>query len=186
MISATDETRILEQLRSGDRDAAMRELFESVRGPLFGLALRMTGRPDLADDAVQETFVDLIRSLDGFRGDARLTTWLFRVAIRAATRVASRASGRTETLPEELDVPDRDGPDHGGAATTVEQRDSAARILAAIADLPAPLRAVFALSALREVPQTEIAVILGLPEGTVHSRMSKARARLREVLERAR
>ncbi|QDU65370.1 RNA polymerase sigma factor [Engelhardtia mirabilis] len=178
MIDLVDEARLLTLLRGrgAEREAAVRELFELTRTSLFGLALRMTGRPDLADDAVQETFVDVLRGIAGFRGDARLTTWLFRVAVRASTRVASRARGREEVLPDDLDAGSRD-PSHSAT-----QRDSAARILRAIAALPAPLRAVVALSALEGLAQTEVAQVLGIPSGTVYSRLHEARARLREAL----
>ncbi len=138
----------------------------------------MTGRPDLADDAVQETFVDVLRGADGFRGDARLTTWLYRIAVRAATRVSTRARRRSAPLPEELAV-GTDGPPEALA-----QREGAARILAAMSRLPAAQRAVLALGALDGLPHTEIAEVLGVPPGTVYSRLHQARAEMREALER--
>jgi RNA polymerase sigma-70 factor (ECF subfamily) len=63
------------------------------------------------------------------------------------------------------------------------QREGAARILAAMAQLPATQRAVLALAALDDLPQTEIAVVLGVPPGTVYSRLHQARERMREALE---
>lgn len=183
MIEAHDEARLVASLRGGrrERDAAVRELFELTRTSLYGLALRMTGRPDLADDAVQETFVDVLRGIGGFRGEARLSTWLFRVAVRAATRVAARARRREELLPGELLPGERDA---GGEspAHSAAQRDAAARILAAIAALPAPLRAVVALSALEDLRRAEVGEVLGIPTGTVDSRLHAARARLRATL----
>lgn len=178
MIARDDEARLLALLRAGgrERDAGVRELFELTRKPLYGLALRMTGRPDLADDAVQETFVDVVRGVAGFRGQARLSTWLYRVAVRAALRVATRAQGRAEALPDDLDAHTED-PSHDPA-----QRDAAARILRAIAALPAPYRAVVALSALEGLSRSEVAEVLNLPTGTVDSRLHEARSRLREAL----
>lgn len=179
MIDADHERRLLEQLRGGrrERDRGLRDLFESLRQPLFGLALRMTGRPDLADDAVQETFLDVLRGLKGFRGEARLTTWLFRIAVRAALRVAARSRGKTEPLPEEL-------ADRGaGPAESAARADAASRVLAAIATLPPAQRAVVSLMALQELSQVEVAEVLGIPAGTVYSRLHEARARLRERLD---
>ena len=182
MIDADEERRLLALLRGSrrDRERGLRELFESVRQPLFGLALRMTGRPDLADDAVQETCVDVLRGLPGFRGDAKLTTWLFRIAVRAATRVAARAGARIGSrraaLPEDLVDPAR------GPSQEATQLDSAARILAAIHALPAPQRAVVSLTALEELSQTEVADVLGIPVGTVYSRLHDAREQLRRSL----
>lgn len=180
MIEPSLEARLTADLRGGqeERERALSELFENTREAVFGIALRMTGRPDLADDAVQETFVDVLRGADGFRGDARLTTWLYRIAVRAAARVSDRARRRAAPLPEELAV----GTDEPPEALT--QREGAARILAAMAQLPATQRAVLALAALDDLPQTEIAVVLGLPSGTVYSRLHQARERMREALER--
>ena len=177
-----DDARLLSLLRGrrADRKQGLRELFETRRAALFGLTLRMTGHSDLADDAVQETFVDVMHGIDGFRGESRLSTWLFRVAIRAATRVASRSSQRESVLPAELSSEATGSPNDPSRG--IQETESAARILAAIAALPAHQRAVVALFSLDDMPQTEIATILGIPEGTVHSRLHKGRERLRESL----
>ena len=179
MIASHDEARILALLRgpAPDRERGLRELHEHTRKALFGLALRITGRPELADDAVQEAYVDVVRGIGGFRGEAKLTTWLYRITLRAAMRVAARGHRKVEALPDEL-VDRRAGP-----AASAASRDSAARILAALAALPAPQRAVLALNALKGLPQTEIAQILGVPEGTVHSRLHAAREQLRRTLK---
>jgi len=173
-----DEERLWAEIRSGGaaRSEALRALFESLRRPLFGLALRMTGRADLADDAVQDAFVDVLRGIDGFRGEARLTTWTYRVLVRAATRIAATRSSRQEPLPEELAGPAED------PRETLAQREGAARLLEALQRLPAPQRAVLSLAALEDLPRTEIAAVLGIPEGTVHSRLHAAREALRSVL----
>jgi RNA polymerase sigma-70 factor (ECF subfamily) len=173
------EARLTADLRGGqeERERALSVLFEHTRESLYGIALRMTGRPDLADDAVQETFVGVLRGADGFRGDARLATWLYRIAVRAAMRVSDRSRRPTEPLPEELAVGSHEPPEE------LAQREGAARILAAMAQLPATQRAVLALAALDDLPQTEIAVVLGVPPGTVYSRLHQARERMREALE---
>ena len=179
MIEPADEERLLGLLRGSrrERDRGMRELLERVREPLFGLALRMTGRPDLADDAVQETFLDALGGLKAFRGESRLTTWLFRIAVRAAARVAGRTRVGAEVLPDELH--DRTA----GPSESAEQVDAANRILRAIASLPPPQRAVVSLTALEELSQVDVAEVLGIPVGTVYSRLHEARARLRERLD---
>ena len=180
MIEPKVQARLLAGLRGAreERERALAELFDRSRRPLFGLALRMTGRPDLADDAVQEAFVDVLRGAAGIRGEARLTTWLYRVAVRAATRVAARARPRAAPLPEDLAA------GAGEPADSVSQREGAALVLRALAALPAPERAVLALAAVGDLPQTEIAAVLGIPAGTVYSRLHQARARLRAALER--
>ena len=181
MIPATDEARLIELMGHAEtRDQGMQELFERLRGPVFGLALRITGRPERADDALQETFVDVMRAIDRFRGESRLTTWIFRVAVRASTRVASRAGRTVDALPEDLRSSAVD------PAESASDRDAAAQILAAINRLSPPLRAVFALAGIDELPRAEVAEILGIPEGTVHSRLNAARERLKAELESTR
>jgi RNA polymerase sigma-70 factor (ECF subfamily) len=185
VIDPSVEARIVAALRGRDaraREAALGELFALVGRPLQQLCLRVAGDATDADDAVQETFVDVLRGLGGFRADARLSTWMFRIAIRAALRVRSRR-GRAERDVAAFEQHDVrvDAPDPGDVAI---ERESTARVLAAIERLPAAQRTVLGLAALDEMPQAEIAAILGVPVGTVYSRLSAARASLRALLAR--
>ncbi len=179
MISLEQEQELLGGLQSGNpasREEAATQLFEALRGPLYQLALRMTGAPALADDVVQETFVQVLSSISGFRGEARLTTWMFRVAVRAALRPARRRSAEPLASPEQL-IGATPTPDE-----SLARAEGAARILALIAELPPPQRTVFSLAGLQGLPQTEVAAILGVPVGTVYSRLSQARETLKRRL----
>lgn len=194
MIEPEIEARLVAELRGGDeraRAAALSELFGQLGRPLFQLCLRIACDPTDAEDALQETFVDVLRGLPGFRADARFSTWVFRIAIRAAMRVRSRRdrAGRHDLSSldglglEQVESQNggRDAQDPGELA---QQRESAANVLAAIERLPAAQRTVLGLAALDDMPQTEIAAILGIPVGTVYSRLNTARERLREELAR--
>lgn len=181
MIDPALEGRWLELLRAGGggREEALREMLAQLGKPLFQLCLRVAGDATDAEDAVQETFVDVLRGIAGFRGEARLTTWIFRIAIRVATRVRNRRVRRGHASFEAVEWPAASTAD---PSTSAQQRENAARILAAIGRLPAAQRTVLALAALDELPQTEVAAILGVPVGTVYSRLNAARARLRDEL----
>lgn len=192
MIDVAIESRLVAQLRSRDsrsREAALAQLFDLLGRPLLQLCLRVTCDPTDAEDAVQETFVDVLRGIDGFRSDARLSTWVFRVAIRAALRIRTRRATRREQAPVERDDDEAPhareiegaGPDPSAIA---QERESTAKILAAIERLPLAQRTVLGLAALDEMPQTEVAEILGVPVGTVYSRLSAAREQLRVELAR--
>jgi len=184
MIDATTEAVLLAALRGGDRgahDAALGELHDRTARPLFQLCLRITCDAGDADDAVQETFVDVLRGLRSFRGEARLTTWLFRIAIRAATRVRNRRTARRPTIVDPAEMSADDDP-----AVHAADRENAARLLAAIDQLPAAQRAVVGLAAIEGLPHAEIAVVLGIPVGTVGSRLHEARDRLRALLAKGR
>lgn len=192
MIDLAVETRLVAQLRGRDaraRERALSELFELVGRPLFQLCLRVTCDPTDAEDAVQETFVDVLRGIEGFRSDARLSTWVFRIAIRAALRVRSRRTKRSAFTSMHGDDPDaKDALDVEGRgvdpSVLAQEREATAKILAAIDRLPVAQRTVLGLAALDEMPQTEIAAILGVPVGTVYSRLNAAREQLREELAR--
>lgn len=193
MIDPVIEARLLAELRNGDgtrRAAALAELFEQLGRPLFQLCLRIACDPTDAEDSVQETFVDVLRGLPTFRGEARFSTWIFRVAVRAAMRVRSRR-GRADRAHTSLDGAEIEGSGAAGGehdpqdpSALAQQREGAANVLAAIERLPAAQRTVLGLAALDDMPQAEIAAILGIPVGTVYSRLSAARERLREELAR--
>lgn len=198
MIEPALEARLVAALGSTDRrvrERALDELLASLGQPLFQLCLRVTCRPADAEDAVQETFVDVLRGLDGFRGDARLSTWLFRVAIRAALRVRSRRERAELVSSRAFEDGEDGGPSIDGRAAPLSapgsdpaalaaERESAARILTAIGRLPAAQRTVLGLAAVDGLARAEIAAILGVPLGTVDSRLHAARESLRAELER--
>ena len=179
MIPSNREADLLRQLQGTSeavRRAAASELFELTYPALFQVALRMTGSPELADEAVQETFVRVLRSIREFRGGAKLSTWVFRIGLREALRAKGRVGQKFVELPNNLRS------DHSDPGQTCANAEAAARILDAIAGLPESQRAVVSLAAIEELPQTEIARILGIPVGTVYSRLSTAREQLRAKL----
>ena len=180
MIDPATEARLLAALRSGDRkahDAAIGELHARTARPLFQLCLRIACDAADADDAVQETFVLVLRGVRSFRGEAKLSTWLFRIAIRAATRVRNRSATRRHTVVDTSQLPGGDDP-----VAQAADRENAARLLEAIDELPAAQRAVVGLAAIEGIAHAEIAAVLGIPVGTVASRLHEARDRLRALL----
>lgn len=180
MIDLATEMRLLAALRGPDRgvrDAAVAELHGRTARPLYQLCLRVACDTMDADDAVQETFVDLLRGIHSFRGESRLTTWLFRIAIRAATRLRNRSAKWHREGLDAADLPGDDDP-----VAHAADRENAARLLAAIAALPAAQRAVVGLAAIEGIAHAEIADVLGIPVGTVGSRLHEARDRLRALL----
>jgi RNA polymerase sigma-70 factor, ECF subfamily len=193
VIDPTLEAKLVAELRNGDervRAAALAELFEQLGRSLYRLCLRIACDPADAEDARQETFVEVLRGLPSFRGEARFSTWIFRIAIRSAMRIRGRRGRTLHHDFSSLDDADlrslraQDADDGADPSRLVLERESAAKILAAIERLPAPQRTVLGLAALEDLPQVEIAAILGVPVGTVYSRLSAARERLREELAR--
>lgn len=182
MTSAEAQSEWARSLRStarAERERALEAVCAAFHRPLFQLALRVTCNAADAEDALQETWLDLSRGIEGFRGEARLSTWLFRIAIRHSVRIRNQRRSKAKLGLDEV------GPVPGGAdpARTAEELDGARRLLAAIARLPLEQRVVLGLAVGDELPHAEIAAILGIPEGTVHSRLHAAREKLRGTLE---
>jgi len=164
------EAALLARIRdAATRRAAFDELFVALREQVFAVCLHVTGNAADADDALQETFVAVHEGLAGFRGDSRLSTWVHRIAIRAAIRVRARRRPAA-------DVHDVDPPARGVDA--VLAGELADRLAAAMNRLSAEHRVVISLFAVDELSHAQIAEILGVPEGTVWSRLHAARKRL--------
>ena len=172
-----EDAALLARLRDArTRDAAFDDLFAALRDQVFAVCLHVTGNSADADDALQETFLAVHAGLPRFRGESRLSTWVHRIAIRAAIRV--RARRRPAADVHAVDPPAR-GPDPVLAGELAE------RLAAAMDRLPAEHRVVISLFAVDELPHAQIAEILGVPEGTVWSRLHAARKRLAAALGEA-
>lgn len=143
-------------------EQVFRDHFHSV----YRVALSMSGNHADADDITQEVFVAIIRALPKFRGDAKLSTWIYRITIRVGTRWLARRGAATEVAP---------------SASAV---DSAIPIdlVNALRKLPTNLRMVIQLVGIEGLSHAEAADVLAIPEGTVASRMHYARKRLTELL----
>jgi RNA polymerase sigma-70 factor, ECF subfamily len=167
----------LERFQRGDqaqKSAVFREFFEHFRPELVALCLPLTGSLAMAEDAVQETFLSAFLALRGFRGESRLSTWLYRIAIRASYRVRAKHPNVTEPIPENL----------AGAMLEEEilHREKERRLQRAVSQLPLEQRVVFSLFTLKHLSQKEISEVLQLPEGTVWSRLHMAKVQLIQAL----
>jgi RNA polymerase sigma-70 factor (ECF subfamily) len=174
------EAALLARVKKGgaERVYAFDDLFAAMRRQVFGVCVHVTGNADDAEDALQETFFAVHVALPDFRGESRLSTWVHRIAIRTAFRVRSRrrAAGRVAGA----DVHDVDPPARG--PDPVLAGELALRLSAAMDRLPAEHRVVISLFAVDGLAHAQIADILGVPEGTVWSRLHAARKRLAKEL----
>lgn len=187
-IVESEELRLVAAAAKGDRDA-QRELFERFRDDAYRTAWRITGREADALDVVQDSFIRAFASLANFQKEAGFRTWLLRIV---TNRALDLLRSRKLRLAVSLDAGD-DGTQAGGladprsaaedAATALERADAAESVRNAVAALPPEQRAVIALYALNELTYGEIAEVLGVPIGTVMSRLYHARRRVRELLE---
>lgn len=181
-----DEKAIIKQVLAGDNDA-FGILVETYQDRVFNLAVRMSGNTDDAFDLAQEAFFRAWRGLSGFQFEASFSTWLFRLTsnvcldwLRAKKRrpTVSLTSVGDEEETVQLDLPDPGmGPEE--LLIAAENRSTLA---AAMNALPVEYRQILTLRAIDDLSYTEIAEVLQLREGTVKSRLSRARVALRNKL----
>ncbi|HKE14702.1 MAG TPA: RNA polymerase sigma factor [Kofleriaceae bacterium] len=163
--------------------AALGALFDRYYSAVRGFLARLAGTDDRdLDDLVQVTFETVPRAARRFDGRSSVKVWLLGVASNVArhhVRTEIRRKRVAEAVAAEPRADALDG------AAQVMTRERAARVRDAIADLPVKLREAFVLVYLEGVPGRDVAVLLGVREGTVWKRLHQARARLRESLEGA-
>ena len=148
---------------------------------IYGMALRMTGSWADAEEMAQETFLRAHRALADFRGDAKLSTWLYAIASRLClNRLASGAHKMARRRVEE-DMAGFVADEPGGS---LEQDEREAAVHRALAELPEERRVVIVLRDFEGLSYDEIAAVLNLELGTVRSRLHRARLDLKEKLER--
>lgn len=134
------------------------------------------------EDVTQEVFVVVHRRLHTFDGSARLTTWLYGICLRVAAAWRRRAWRRHEVVTEE--PPERSSQPGCSADELMQVREGQRRIRAVLDRMDVDKRAVFIMYEIEEMSTTEIATVLGIPTGTVHSRLHAAREQFQLVLSR--
>ena len=173
-----NELLLISRARGGDREA-FGALVEQYRDNVYRLAYRMCGNAYDADEAAQEAFVAAWRALPNFRGDAKFSTWLYRLTTNAAIDVMRREK-RHQTVGdgEMVDLAD----DADSPQETVERTEQQEAVQKALATLSEEYREVLLLRYMEELDYAEIAEVLQLPSGTVKSRINRAKAALKTAL----
>jgi RNA polymerase sigma-70 factor (ECF subfamily) len=166
---------VLDRARRGDHEAftAVVRLYDQR---LRGLAYRLLGDPDRMDDALQEAYVRAFRALPRFRGDARLGTWLFRITYNACLDELARARKVAHAPLDELVGQASEEPE------TAETLGTRGELSSALAALSADERAVVLLVDVEGFDYASAARIVGVPVGTVASRLNRGRETLRRAL----
>lgn len=188
------ERLFLARLRARD-ERAFQELVTEFGDRVFNLVLRMVADRAEAEDIAQEVFVTVWKSIDTYRGEAKLSTWLLRIAANHAKNrikyLARRATdkGGLDDAPEAAmaDLGKAPAQAHvGSPEAALEAAERGTALERAIADLDEDHRLVLVLRDIEELAYEEICEITGLPEGTVKSRIHRARLALKERLARER
>jgi RNA polymerase sigma-70 factor (ECF subfamily) len=185
-VSAAEDQRLIGECLQG-RPAAFGELVRRYQDRLYNTAYRLTGNAEDAQDVVQEAFLNAYQSLGSFKGDSLFFTWLYRIAVNTAIslkrkqRVALSIHGGPgqEGGVEPADRSEASRPDH-----PLEQAEEDRRVQRALDRLSPEHRAVLVLKEIEGQKYEAMAETLGVPIGTIRSRLHRARLELRELLSR--
>jgi RNA polymerase sigma-70 factor (ECF subfamily) len=170
-----DDADLIKQARQGD-GGAVRELYQRHAGRVYAVVKRLAGHDDaLAEDWAQEAWVRAIRALPTFRGDARFSTWLHRIAVNSALhgrRSRLRKAGRETAMVD----------DTFSVRAVAETSVLKLKLERAMERLPEGMRKVLVLHDVEGYTHEEIGEMLGVNPGTCKSQLFKARARMRRLL----
>ncbi|MDT4969772.1 MAG: polymerase sigma-70 factor, subfamily [Acidobacteriota bacterium] len=185
METVTSDEQVVERALSGDAEA-FGEIVSRWQRRIFALAYGMLGREEDARDATQETFLAAFRSLRSFRGDAKVSSWLHRIAVNQCITRQRRAKVRGETTLEdetEADGASYSAPAHESPARVAENQERTDSVRRAVRALPPELRQVVVMKEFEELTFQEIAEALDLPLSTVKSRLYTALRQLQMRLK---
>ena len=192
MNGESDDAELVGACRQGDT-SAFEILVRRHQKGMLNLAFRMLGDYDEACDVVQDAFVAAYKGLSSFRGDARFTTWLTTITVNQARNRLGQLAARRRNEAYSLDAPLAAGdcdlyPDPPSPAPSVldmlEEQALRRKVGECIAALPPDFREVLVLRDLQERSYDEIGTILNMRDGTVKSRLFRAREGVKECLKR--
>lgn len=177
------ERELIARAQKGDK-AAFAALVRTHQDEVYTLARRLAGDPHLASDIAQETLVRAWRALPKFRGDSRLSTWLYRITVNTSWTQKARAKRhQTSPIEEHYDIAAPEDGDHPAVAG--EMLDLRERLRVALDRLPEGQRQVVVLKDIRGWSHAEIADATGISVTAAKVRLHRARARLARDLEEA-
>ncbi|HYC76854.1 MAG TPA: sigma-70 family RNA polymerase sigma factor [Planctomycetota bacterium] len=176
------DLELVRRARDGDA-AAFEEIVRLCLPRVLGVARSVVGRAADAEDVAQVVFYKVYRRLDTFREEASFYTWLYRVTVNAANdRLKQRRRDRSRQEEEFERMPV--APPSEDPARQAAKEDLRAQVRAAVQELPPKFRDVVVLREAHDLSCEEVAATLGIPFGTVVSRLFRARAKLKKILEK--
>jgi RNA polymerase sigma-70 factor (ECF subfamily) len=170
---------LIARCQQGD-EQAFRELVDHYKNLVFAVVARSTADPARVEDIAQEVFLRIHRGLPYFRGDAKLTTWIYRIVLNLLSQESERRRGRSREISLDPEIPAHEPRALDRAMNDLELHD---RLEKAMARLPPNYRLLIAGHYLQDVKYEDLAEALGMPVGTVKTHLHRAKKQLRALLE---
>ncbi len=188
-----EESRFIARLVLRD-ERAFNELVVLYQDRVFRILLRMLGRRDEAEDMAQEVFVQVFKAVGNFRGDAKLSTWIYRIAVNLCKNRVKYLKRRHSEAQDEYEALAERSPMTSGSGVTsgdihrpdqmVEGLQLERVVQECIVELEPDFREVLILRDVEDLTYEELCEVTGLPDGTVKSRLHRARGMLKAAVER--
>lgn len=184
-----NEIDLINGLRNGD-ESAFRFLVETYKDRVFNTAIGIVQNAEDAEDVAQEVFIQVYRSIAGFKGESKLSTWLYRIATTRAldllrTRKSKKRFGFVQRLFGEGNEPLFEIPDFNHPGIALDRKENAARLFKAIAKLPDNQKTAFTLHKLEDLSYQEVSEVMQTSIPAVESLMHRAKQNLRKILEKS-
>jgi RNA polymerase sigma-70 factor (ECF subfamily) len=180
------DSQIIEQTLGGEPEA-FNMLVRRWERQIYGLTLRMLGRDEEARDATQETFLSAYRNLSKFRGEAKFSSWIYRIALNICnTKLRGRARGTVSIEGQREESGIEIAADLDDLGSNIQQQQVTLHVRRALQAIPAEMRQVIIMKEYEGLKFSEIAEILSIPVSTVKTRMYTGLAELRKRLEHLR
>ena len=179
-----EEIRLVKAVANGS-ESAFEALVTENQKLVYNVALKLTGDPEDALDVSQETFLKAYRNLSSFRFESRFSAWLYRLAYNASMDLLKKKRGTVSLTAEDEEGEERELAIADTAPTpeeSLEREETRRAVREAVARLPEDKREIIVMREFSGMSYSDIADALGIEEGTVKSRISRARAALAEIL----
>ena len=183
-VEGISDGELIAKVKAGEL-GSFNDLVRRYQKRIYSLALKMTRNHDIADEVVQVAFVKAYRSIHRFKEGSPFYPWIYRIAVNICMTHFKRAKSLVP-LPENQEIPftARTENPHTNPERSLEEGESMKRLEFAIDSLPADWKTVLILRAQENLSYEEISKVLKIPIGTVMSRLSRARERLKEMLSK--
>lgn len=185
-----NELELIQGLRNGD-EPAFKYLVDNYQDRVFNTAIGIVQNAEDAEDVAQEVFIQVYRSIHSFKGESKLSTWLYRIATtRSLDLLRSRKSkkrfGFIQRMFGDGNEPLHELPDFNHPGVALDRKENAAKLFKAIAQLPDNQKTAFTLHKLEDLSYQEISDVMQTSVAAVESLMHRAKQNLRKMLEKER
>jgi RNA polymerase sigma factor (sigma-70 family) len=181
------EHELIQGLKDAD-EAAFKYLVDNYKDRVYNTAIGIVQNAEDAEDVAQEVFIQVYRSISSFKGESRLSTWLYRIATTRAldllrSRKSKKRAGILQRLFGDNNEPILELPDFNHPGVALDRKENAAKLFKAISQLPENQRIAFTLHKLEDLSYQEISEIMSSTVPAVESLMHRAKQNLRKMLE---